>query len=37
MPALAASGSAVRVVVRYIGRTSNPVMLAAQQVAPPEG
>jgi hypothetical protein len=25
------------VVVRYIGRTSNPVMLAAQQVAPPEG
>jgi hypothetical protein len=36
MPAVAASGSAVRVMVRYIGRTSNPVMLAAQQGAPPE-
>jgi uncharacterized protein (TIGR03437 family) len=34
MPALIASGAAVRVVLRYIGRTSNPVMLAAQQVAP---
>lgn len=29
MPTLVASGSAVRVVLRYIGRTSNPVMLAA--------
>ena len=37
MPALVASGSAVRVVLRYIGRTSNPVMLAARQFAPPEG
>jgi hypothetical protein len=37
MPALVASGSVVRVVLRYIGRTSNPVMLAAQQLAPPEG
>jgi hypothetical protein len=36
-PALVASGAAVRVVVRYIGRTSNPVMLATHQLAPAEG
>jgi hypothetical protein len=30
MPTLAASASPVRVVVRYIGRTSNPVTLATQ-------
>jgi hypothetical protein len=37
MPTLIGSGSDVRVLLRYIGRTSNPVMLAARPVVSPEG
>jgi hypothetical protein len=35
MPTLVGSGSDVRVLLRYIGRTSNPVMLAAWPVVSP--
>ena len=37
MPTLVGSDSGVRVLLRYIGRTSNPVMLAARPVVSPGG
>jgi uncharacterized protein (TIGR03437 family) len=36
MPTLVGSGPDVRVLLRYIGRTSNAVMLAARPAVPPE-